>query len=109
MFESKHPKKSRSTMQAQGIMVTIPCIDYSSINFGSTKVQIGKGSYGAVYSAQINFNHVAVKEFIAEDFSEKTKRQIDGEAKVMAEVGSGSNYLVRLSAFCFRNLSSKII
>jgi hypothetical protein len=46
MAESKQPKKSTSTMQPQGITITIPCIPYSTINFGREKVKLGKGGNG---------------------------------------------------------------
>ena len=109
MAESKNPqdeikksKKSSSIMQSQGITITIPCIPYSAIQFGHQKMKLGKGSYGEVFQAQLNLNPVAVKEFIAEDFSDKAKRQIEREAKIMADASADSDYLVRLKAFCLQ-------
>lgn len=102
--EIKKSQKSISILSPQGITVTIPCIPYSNINFGHSKTRLGKGGYGEVFLAHIEgeIDPVAVKEFLAQDFSETTRRQIENEAKVMAEASIGSKYLVALKAYCLQ-------
>jgi serine/threonine protein kinase len=111
MTESKNSrdetKKATNILQPQGLTVTIPCIPYSSINYGVTKVKLGQGGYGAIFLGHIkgedgeeDVDPVAVKEFFAQDFSEKTKKEVEKEARMMAIAGVSSKYLMGLKAYC---------
>jgi hypothetical protein len=107
--EAKKPKKFSDNIQPQGITVTIPCISYSSINYGATKIKLGAGGNGTVFLGHIEgeVSPVAIKEFIAEDFSEKTKRQIEREMKVMAQAAIGSLKRAEMQDHFFKKLRYK--
>ncbi|MBS0351026.1 MAG: protein kinase [Proteobacteria bacterium] len=68
-------------------------IRFTDLSFGDL---LGQGGYGKVFAGEWKFNKVAIKQYIAQDFSNQTRKEIRKEAMVMALVSTQSDYLVRL-------------
>ena len=92
---SKHPSPTdNKDYQPSGSQVLLDFnIRFEDLTFGDL---LGQGAYGKVFAGEWEFNTVAIKQYAAQDFSEKTKNEILKEAKVMATASTQSDYLVRL-------------
>ena len=92
---SKHPSPTdNKDYQPSGSQVLLDFnIRFEDLTFGDL---LGQGAYGKVFAGEWQFNTVAIKQYAAQDFSEKTKNEILKEAQVMATASTQSDYLVRL-------------
>src|SRR5579863_10290333 len=88
-------KSPAQLIQSDGAVSISFSIHYSDLSFHKEK-PLGEDAYGKVYKSKYDFNTVAIKEYTAQDFTEKTQREIRTEATVMAQVSTQSDYLVRL-------------
>jgi serine/threonine protein kinase len=87
------PKSPAALIQPDGAVSISFSIRYEDLIFDKEK-PLGEGAYGKVYKGEWDFNTVAIKEYTAQDFSEKTKREILNEMSVMANAIQ-SAHLVR--------------
>ncbi len=90
------PPSSTQLIQSDGAVSISFNIRYKDLSFDNRDNPLGEGAYGKVYRGKWDFNTVAIKEYTAQDFSEKTQKEIRTEASVMAQVSTTSDYLVRL-------------
>ena len=87
------PKKESVPVSQPGEVLLNFTIRFEDLTFGDL---LGQGAYGKVLAGEWQFNTVAIKQYAAQDFSEKTKNEILKEAQVMATASTQSDYLVRL-------------
>ena len=93
-FFAPAPKKEPAPMSDSGGQILLDfTICFTDLTFGDP---LGQGSYGKVFAGKWKFNTVAIKQYLAQDFSEQIRQAIRKEAMMMATVSTQSDYLVRL-------------
>ena len=87
-------KKEPTLPNHPGGQVTLDfTIHFEDLTLGD---ELGRGAYGKVSKGVWQFEDVAIKQYMAQDFSEQTQHQILKEAKIMATAGAQSKHLVQL-------------
>ncbi len=93
-------QSSRSVPKRESVPVSQPgevllnfTIRFEDLTLGD---ELGRGAYGKVSKGVWQFEDVAIKQYMAQDFSEQTQHEILKEAKIMATAGAQSKHLVQL-------------
>ena len=87
------PKKESVPARQPGEVLLDFTIRFEDLTFGD---ELGRGAYGKVSKGAWQFEDVAIKQYMAQDFSEQTQQEILKEAKIMATAGAQSKHLVQL-------------
>ncbi len=87
------PKKESVPVSQPGEVLLNFTIHFEDLTLGD---ELGRGAYGKVSKGVWQFEDVAIKQYMAQDFSEQTQHEILKEAKIMATAGAQSKHLVQL-------------
>jgi tRNA A-37 threonylcarbamoyl transferase component Bud32 len=101
------PAEKIASVSTPVVSPTKPAPEEITINFSIRQSDLvleeeplDEGSYGEVYKGEWRHNTVAVKKFFRFKLNDKLVHDIKKEAKVMGQVSTRSDYLVKLMGLC---------